>query len=225
MLYAVRISRSYDELKQFFDMLSDQRMLVVFQHDSDDEISRTHVHALVDTDTPTDTMKYWIKKTLQVDKFPKTDWSFKTTYKNASDTDVPIDLDFITYMSKGNLSPVRYQCIDGSVIQAKIDAWVPLVKKTSKMLFQYKTVSEKPEVARKRQTDMLDPIIKYFEDNPHEVTGRAVIAQIVKTIREQKLVAGRYKIRDYYDYIVANLTKTSLHKEWIDDIYRMCIKI
>lgn len=225
MLYAVRISRSYDELEKFFDMLSDQPLLVVFEHESDEDISRTHVHFLVETDIPTDTLKYNVKKVLNVTSFPKTDWSFATQYKNDNGEKIPVDLDFITYMSKGNLSPKLFHGIDGSMIEEKIDAWVnkPSVKRKSNYV-QFKIVSEKPETARKRQTDMLDPIVSYFKDHPHEAVPRTVITKIVEMSRKNRIIVGRYKMRDYYDYVLANINGT-YHTEWIDDIARMCTKI
>lgn len=96
-MIALRVSRCYDELKTFFDR-PELNSAIVFQHDADEDVSRTHVHALIpDKKVSIDTLKRWIKSDLGVDEFSRYDWSFKNG----------ADMDFITYMSKGKLKSVQ----------------------------------------------------------------------------------------------------------------------
>lgn len=214
MLYAVRVSRSYEELEQFFISLEDSPILAVFEHLQDDEVSRTHVHALIETQLSTDTLKHRIKKVLDVKVFPKTDWSFTRTYKNHQGEPVDVNLDFITYMSKGILKPKLLRGIDD--YQQYVDKWVQ--PQQYKGFKKFKTITERPEVARKRQTDLLQPII----DNIAMFhTQHEIVNAILDVCRKEKVIVGRYKIRDFFDYVM----NARGNKDWKFDIFQMCTKI
>lgn len=218
-MLAIRVTRPSLDLLPFYAKLEERcGKFVFFQHDESVQVQRTHVHGLiVDCPVSTDTLKNWIKAA--VGPVVKTDWSFVTKDKEGN----PVTEQFITYMTKGVLTPAWAKGYSEGEIEKYRSAWVPHEKKSS-FVTQYKLVSEKPETARQRQTDMLQPVVDYFVSHPLEATGRAVIKQILKVIREKKIVAGRYKIRDYYDYVL-NQISGSHHEEWVDDIYRMCVKI
>lgn len=213
MLYAIRISRKYEELEQFFIRLEDQPILAVFEHPEDDEVNRTHVHFLLQTDVSTDTLKNWIKKALDVKTFPKTDWAFATTYKDHQGKAVDVNLDFITYMSKGILKPKLIRGIDDW--EQYVTKWVQ--PQQYKGFKKFKTISERPETARKRQTDMLQPII---ENKALYQTQREIVYAILDVLRKEKVITGRYKIRDYYDYVMNQRGDN----DWKDDVARMVTK-
>lgn len=213
MLYAVRLSRKYEELEQFFIRLEDQPILAVFEHPEDDEVNRTHVHFLLQTDLSTDTLKNWIKKALDVKTFPKTDWAFATSYKDHNGNSVDVNLDFITYMSKGILKPKLIRGItDWEQYAAK---WVQ--PKSYNGFKKFKTISERPETARKRQTDMLQPII---DNKALYQTQREIVYAILDVLRKERVITGRYKIRDYYDYVMNQRG----NDDWKDDVTRMVTK-
>lgn len=97
MLYAVRLTFPYQKLVEFFDRFE---KVVVYQHDADESVNRTHVHALVEISVSTDTAKNWVQKC--VGSRPKKDmWSFVSKLKKQ-----PVTEEFITYMTKGKLEPV-----------------------------------------------------------------------------------------------------------------------
>lgn len=213
-MLAIRVTRPCLELKTFLNKLEERcDKMVFYQHDESTRVSRTHIHGLiVNCQVSTDTLKNWIKA--DVGAVNKTDWSFVTKDVNEQ---------FITYMTKGVLEPVMVKGYSEEEINKFRSAWVEKPKKTN-VLTQFKVVSEKPETARQRQTDLLQPVIDHFLTDPNGARGRAVIQQILKVIREKKIIAGRYKIRDYYDYVMANINGT-YHEDWADEIYRMCTKI
>lgn len=99
MRIAIRLTIPWSEnLIPFFDQLEP---CAVYQHDADEEVSRTHIHALVEVNVSTDTLKNRLQKILGY-RLPKTDWAFSQKLKGN-----PIEDKFITYMSKGKLEPVH----------------------------------------------------------------------------------------------------------------------
>ena len=95
-MLAIRISRSYDEIHDWCEGLTSEK-LIVYEHVGDNSVKRSHCHLLViGAILKPDAMKARFKK-LYGDIL-KTDWSFKTA-------DAQYDT-YITYMSKGHLLPM-----------------------------------------------------------------------------------------------------------------------
>lgn len=119
--YAIRITRDYNHIKPWLEHITNEdTFIVVYQHD---ESERTHCHILLKTDYSTDTLKRWYKTILN-DNITSTDWSFKTKYKNKDKIHVPVDDNFITYMTKGNLQSVFYQNISHDRLEQYRQQWV-----------------------------------------------------------------------------------------------------
>lgn len=190
-MLAIRITKNHSVLSEFFtklDLVAER--YVWFQHDVPDNV---HVHGLVVGCTvSTDTLKNYIRKS--VGNMKSTEWSFKSAN----------DLNFITYMSKGNLSPVSVKGFEADEIIEYMSKWVdqPVKLKRSQMV-QYKLKFESPTQAKMRQNDMIDAII--LRINEKSIQGTENILEEIRQVVyvEQRTVAGRYKIRDYYDTIVA----------------------
>jgi len=195
----------YDELSKkpekdesFIKKLSDAcEVLVVYEHQADDSVNRTHIHAYVENPTvSTDTMKNWVKKTLAVTAFPKTDWSFVGA----------TDRGFITYISKGKLTPCFVKGIAEAEIQTLRDAWVEQPVKKGKI--QYVLKAENPQERKMRQAEMIAEIRRRIHtDAPVDQLGyhnTENVLFIIKdvVVRQNQTVCGRYKIRDYYDTIM-----------------------
>lgn len=219
-MLAIRVTRPCLDLVPFFEKLEERcDKYVIFQHDESLSVKRTHMHGLiVGCQVSTDTLKNWIKAA--VGPVMKTDWSFITKDKEGN----PVTEKFITYMTKGVLEPAAVKGYSEEEIYNYRTQWVPFEKKKQTTLSQFKVVSEKPETARQRQTDLLQPVVDYFVDHPLEVTGRAVLQHILKVIRQNRIIVGRYKIRDYYDYVMCNL-KGHEHDSWAQEIYNLCVKV
>lgn len=115
MLYAIRLTFPYEKLKDFFDRFE---KAVVYQHDADESVSRTHVHALLEMSVSTDTAKNWVTKS--VGYRPKSDmWSFVSKLQKQ-----PVTMEYITYMTKGKLEPVMLKGYDKELCDKYKARWV-----------------------------------------------------------------------------------------------------
>lgn len=213
-MLALRVTRSYQRLKPFFEKLSEKcDKLVAYQHD---ESSRVHVHALVVNCKPsTDTLKNWIREV--VGKVDRSDWSFITQWEGQ-----PVNENFIIYMSKGVLAPNCCYGFTDDQIEVYRNAWVTRPKKIRQSRLTF-VVKETTEQRKMRQEDMVKEIVKRYEEFTPERKhdSKELIALIYQVVAvENKNVIGRYKVRDYYDTIMAKV-----HKEpWLSAMTRLCIK-
>jgi len=190
-MFAIRITKSFNDLKEFFpklDLVTER--YVWYEHAVPNNI---HVHGLVVGCTvSTDTLKNYIRKS--VGNMKSTEWSFKSAD----------DLNFITYMAKGNLFPVIVKGFASEEISDLTSKWVDQpVRLNRNQMIQYKLKFENPQQAKMRQNDMIDAIILRINEkainDPEKVLEE--IRQVVYV--EQHTIVGRYKIRDYYDTIMA----------------------
>lgn len=99
MKLAIRLHVEWTEtLIPFFEQLD---RVAVYEHGADEEVNRTHIHALVETSVSTDTLKIRIGKCLGY-KPNRSDWAFSEKVGRPL---TPVEDRFITYMSKGTLEP------------------------------------------------------------------------------------------------------------------------
>lgn len=118
MKLAIRLTYPYEDVKEFFRRFD---TCAVYQHDADEEVSRTHIHALVETACSTDTLKNWLRKI--IGSVEKSDWSFVAKLKGEPVTDR-----FITYMSKGKLEPKLVKGFTQEQIDAYRKEWIAHTK-------------------------------------------------------------------------------------------------
>lgn len=203
MNYAIRISYSYEQLKPVFVKLQEcTDRLVVYEH----QANRVHVHGLlINCKVSTDTLKNYVKRTLGTESVPKSDWSFKTLFEGN-----PVDDNFIIYMSKGDLQPAHVHNYELECLEQYRLKWEnrsDYVKKKTRDMVQYKLKIENPREAKIRINVMMDMVKQRVKENglkrPRDVLE--VIRQVVYI--ECKTVVGRYKIRDFYDYVMADADK------------------
>lgn len=194
MSYALRITRTAKELEVFWERLSGVSLrLIVYEHMA----GRAHCHALVvGAGISTDTMKNWIKRALDVNTFPKGDWSFKGTDDNHEK--------YITYMSKGTLDPYMMKGYDQVGIDLCKSRWVDLDQ-------QLRSQKLKPEETKVKWADMLDIAEQRVraEERHTEVMDRFIDLVIYHSKQvvyiENKSLVGRFKFRDFVDTIVARV--------------------
>jgi len=201
----IRVSRTFAELSKkpekdesFIKKLSDAcDVCVVYEHEADETVTRTHIHAYVENPkVSTDTMKNWVKKTLKVTAFPKTDWSFVGA----------TDRGFITYLTKGKLTPCSVKGISDDEISILKAAWVDQPPSRGKI--QYKLKIENPQEQKMRQAEMVAEIRRRIHvDAPKDDMGYHDPGNVLHIIydvvvRQNNTVCGRYKIRDYYDTVM-----------------------
>jgi len=178
---AIRISRSFDELRPVFQSLK-ARHVIVYEHVEDEEVSRTHVHALVqNADVTVLAFKRRIEKHLG--KVEKSDWSFKETTGNEGK--------YITYMSKGELQPVYSVGYTNLEIETFRSYWV-----TPK-----KEVKESPPSFKHIIAEVISELPISEDDYRSESHVLTVTNLLIKKLNKYHVVTGRFKIRDMLDTI------------------------
>lgn len=210
-MLAFRVSRPYKELIGVFDRMKDAcDKYIVYQHDADEEITRTHVHGLcVGIKVSTDTLKNWIKKELKTSAFPKTDWSFVTELQGK-----PVNEQFITYMAKGHLEPVRSTWDNDEVLRLRGE-WSDEYR-TRGMKRQYKIIHMvTPQEAKKTYNQMINEIHIRLEEN---YSDDNILRTLIRYVNEKQLIVGRYKIRDMFDTIKCR-TKPDTYAQ---DLAQLC---
>lgn len=202
-MFAIRITKSFSELSTFFDKLDQvAERHVWFQHDVPNNV---HIHGYLEGCTvSTDTLKNYVRK--DVGHMKPTEWSFKAAN----------DKSFITYMSKGNLLPVFVKGFTESEIQDLTSKWVPMERKKSSMV-QYKLKIENPTQAKIRQNELMD-MVKHRCKEKHITNPRDVLEEIRQVVYvEHKTIVGRYKIRDFYDYVFSEIRP----QHWLDNMEKL----
>lgn len=200
-MFAVRITRSFDELKPFFDKVVSKHpnsVLVVYQHDADEEISRTHIHALMENVNPsTDTLKRWVKEALGVSEFSRYDWAFPAL-KNR---------DFITYMSKGKLEPSLIHNISVEEVTAFRAKWV-----------EHRVVTSSEKEKREDVTFymMAEELAKWIDSRNEVVYDKqlGLMVNLMDNLTKRELVLQCIKIHNkhrkgYCDFSLVRVIQTA----------------
>lgn len=186
MSYAIRVTRSYDDVFTWVDNLKCSK-LAVYEHEADDEISRTHIHMIIYTDLKPDAMKARYKKLYG--EIDKSDWSFKKADDDG----------FITYMSKGHLPPKLAKGYEVSEIERLTQEWKEPERKTKVVLENGKLVRDIETVPKKTKSQMLEQMRSRLSDSS---TTRDKLSAIRKVLMLNNEVIGQYKVMDYYDSLM-----------------------
>lgn len=184
--YAIRLSRSYAELRPVFESLKATRVLV-YEHEADEEVSRTHVHALVqNADITVLAFKRRIEKV--IGKVSKSDWSFKETDQNVAK--------YVTYMTKGSLTPEYNVGYTQDEVEQFKAYWIEPKPQSRAVVVSYKDIIA--EVIAEVPHTALD-----FTSETHVVM---VTNLLMKRLNHHRIVTGRFKIRDMLDTIFRMMT-------------------
>lgn len=119
MNHAIRITLPYDDCKHIVRQWADRSVTaIVYQHDADEQISKTHIHiALYGCEVQAEALKRkWIDAPGKGNEF----WSFKEA---ALEPDK-----YVTYMSKGKHTPVFTKNISDEEVERFRQLWVEPVK-------------------------------------------------------------------------------------------------
>jgi hypothetical protein len=113
----------------------------------------------------------------------KEDWIFSQSYKKSQDEPkCSINTGLITYMAKGNLSPMYVRGISETDIQRFTALWV-----------EYK-----PKVIKKPTYDVL--VKEAMSIAPFGTVPKIeVFNNLITVLNKHKIVCGRYKVRDMFD--------------------------
>lgn len=98
--YAIRVSRSYSDVSGIISLWSHRsQTVIVYQHEKDEEVNRTHIHMLLmGVDCQEERLKRLAHK-IDSNLSGNKDWSFKDTKLNLDNS--PDVEGYITYMTKG----------------------------------------------------------------------------------------------------------------------------
>lgn len=208
MSYFVRISRPYADLQPYYDDIPCDK-LAVYEHEADEDVSRTHVHYVVfGSKIKPDAMKTRIKKI--IGDIDKGDWSFQSVQKDGK----ALDNGSITYMSKGHLPPKLCKGYTIEEIQELTALWVeptPIVKKTTVVLENGKLVRKINETDKKTKRQMLESMSALLPDG--DVSTRKAKLEAIRTVLIQNnQVLGPWKVDDYYHSLHLYKYKDS----WLD---------
>lgn len=203
--------------------------MLVYEHESDAQTSRTHIHAYLQKYTKTtENIKKLLRKVLNR-QFARSDWAFMTQYKDYETKELkPVDLGIITYMSKGKLSSRYNKGFTAEEISMYVDMWkeAPELYKTkrryentdSTSAYQTRlsyTIRETPSEAKKRKNDLIKEMILKVNETGNSTTNHAfhtddnIVSAIIDVLNENHIIFSRYTIRDYYDTIVSRTNPQS----------------
>lgn len=206
--YWCRVSVPFDIVKDAMDRIASKSShLIVYEHNETPD--NIHIHFYVENcEVSTDTLKNYIKKCGYSGGKRGSGWSFARAR----------DRGCIVYATKGKLDPVYNKGFTDEEVQEYRLKWIPK-ESVSKGKVTY-TVKESPVESRKRQWDLVQEIVKRFNQLDIK-TGRQLCEIIRKVvIIDNKTVLGRYKLRDYYDTVKAIVNE----KEWSLSAAQFCEK-
>lgn len=180
--------------------------VIWFQHDKDAKVSRTHVHGLLEGCKVTvETLKNWLRfDTLwaPTQSWDRSDWSFKSAYKNpVTKRPSEVDVNMITYMSKGHLKPVARKGFDNWQDYQKV--WVDKPK------IQKDLLDKQDPDSKATYYDMLLQLENKLKLYQREVEDSDIIHEIIHIHKLNGKMISRYKVRDFYDsYMARNQEKS-----------------
>lgn len=205
--YSPRVSLAYADVSGVLETWSHScEKMVVYEHQRDAQVSRTHIHALMIN------CKYKTPEPLKrqfcsaVDTSSKGNelWSWVSKYG------VP-DEKFITYMSKGILRPVFVKNFIPAEVEEFRLQWVQPTPKGS-------SLTEKKE-STKTKYDLVQEMMQHVNDE--EVNGMCsryladyLVRVVLNTLRKNRIVVGRYKVREYRDALL--YYKDNMEKRFIN---------
>lgn len=192
-----RLTVDLERIKPIYTQVASKcDMLIVYEHVESCE--RPHIHGLIrNFKASTDTFKNWIRKL--VHHVPATDWQFATLQK---DKKTPVDINYITYMSKGALKPVYSFNIQEQEVEIFRQKWVD--PKTWKLDRGMLEVSGNGNVPAKPKTITHRQIIAEASEllkGKERGTTRDIIKALRNVAMKHEMVLGDTNIRKlYYAY-------------------------
>lgn len=183
--FAFRISVAYEETK-LDDLYELCERVIIYQHNADSSVKRTHIHGLIFGCTrKEDTVR---------NRFFKGKYEYSMKSK--------VDDKFITYMSKGILEPVYVKGFDPELVRLRTTEWQDHKSApgtTQVVLVDGKLVKEIPEKKKKTKRELIEIMVSHYE--PH-MSDLNMLKVIRKVLIDNNEVVGMYKVLDYYDSLL-----------------------
>lgn len=148
--YVCRITLPFSDVNQFIEDWADKAdKLLVYEHEADEEVSKTHCHFLIrDCKVKEDRLKQIVNKIVSPPLKGNECWSWKTVIEDKV-------ADYITYMTKGKLTAKYNKGYDQFYIDERKKVWV---------------LPGTPQAKKKQDeiTELYDSFVKKFNVNSHE---------------------------------------------------------
>jgi len=209
-----RLSFPYSRLQPFFESLtsdgSTSTRLLCFEHESDEKVSRTHVHFILLGGCRTiQTYKNLITSSIG-SPVKSTDWSFKTV-------DPLLQDDCIKYMSKGRLDPVINKGFDEEYVKMmkkdgydKKDEKKKPTKDGDDKKNDWYYVSKALAILYKKYYPQKTIPIMWNEESCYDVsfTLEQAMESLRSMIRQERKVIGKKKFMDYLFFMMVGINKS-----------------
>lgn len=168
-------------------------MLIVYEHIESCE--RPHIHGLIKNfKASTDTFKNWIRKL--VHQVPATDWQFKSLQK---DNKTPVNMEYITYMSKGVLKPVYSFGITDQEVEDFRQKWVdPKKWKLDRGMLETSNGNIPAKVKSISHYELVQQVGEMLKGKERGTT-RDIIKAIRKVAMNHKMLLHDTLVRKLYD--------------------------
>ena len=183
-------------------------VLVVYEHEKDEDVARTHVHFYMEGFTLTiEGLKACIRREMDASglgAMARSDWSFKEQNKDKT----PVDSNCIVYMTKGELDAKRTKGVTDETLAHYKARWIERPKRTEQVRLQM-VVKESPKEAKKRKNDFIVEMRALLAERcldfryRHRPANTQVIDAIIDVLNRNNVVFGRYNIREYFDTMMA----------------------
>lgn len=199
--FSARISRKYEDVTDWVDNIK-CKQIAVYEHEADEEVSRTHIHMLViDSEVNVDALKTRYKK--QYGGIEAKDWRFKYDVDDNS-------YRCITYMSKGKLVPKLTKGYELSDIEKYTSDWI---EPNKLILKDGKFVRDINEPGQKTKIQLLEQMRSRLCATD---TTREILKAIRRVLIENRVIVGQYKMLDYYDSLMMYERK----EDWLCSLER-----
>ena len=202
----MRLTWDKEDVLSFLEGLEATRIFAV-EHEKDEAVSRTHCHVYLEgVEMGAEGLKKRLMKQLALTTRPKRDrWSFPEGVDSVED--------FIVYALKGKLSPFY---VRGEFVEDLDECRSVWKEPKSKEKIQYKIRVENPVQAKARQNELMDQVMKRYREN-----GERGLLEIIRQVVyvEHRTIIGRYKVRDYVDYVNAHVRPET----WVKSMETFCM--
>jgi len=192
MNYAPRVTMSYADLSGVITNWANQcEEMIVYEHVADANVKRTHCHLLMlGAQVCIETLKNIARKQIDVGKGQQF-WKWESK--------LPPDMSFITYMSKGNLSPVFNKGIPNSKIELFKGQWqTRTATATPGNVYIIPAKKDRILITRKMMLgEMLEDYMKLVNK-----TQRDTVQLICRVLRKYGSGINPYHVREYYYALV-----------------------
>jgi len=206
--YAPRISSPYSDLSGVFQKFADTcEAMVVYEHEADEQVSRTHCHfVMVNCKYKTPEPLKRIFRQLVKDERDGNDLWAWTHEKNKTP-----NLSFIGYMAKNDLEPVFTKEVSAAAILLAQEEWKrnkphqSLIKPLDpvKKLTKFQIITEVSQRVIGRELSRSGKPYSGHKDEKiaifNVVSPQVVFEYISQVLAEHEQPVGLYKVMDLYD--------------------------